>query len=1169
MRLHLTITRKGLFLVSVPLLYLVALLALVQEARRADLAAAERILAARSAAARLEAVDSRVSSAVAAVRAYLFAGNAEFMPPYQEARAALPEDLRQLRLTLGDQSEQSERLARIEHAVAQEVAWLERQRERVASGRRVEAAALMRSETPLQRERELRSAIRDLRDQEQAVIARREGAMRVAWERSGGLLILGVALGVASVIGLGYLFIHSITGRLSILTRNAQRLAEGQELARPVHGSDEIARLDQVFHEMAGDLAEANRRQRALVENSLDVICTVDAEGKFVQVSPASQRIWGYRPDELVGRPYLEFVHPEDRARSDQEAAAVMAGRSTTNFENRYVHRDGSLVNVMWTAHWSEPERLFFCVARDVTEQHIVLAALRESEERNRTLLASLPQRILFKDEDGRFVAVNSHFAADLGLKPEDLVGKTDFDLFPAELAEKYRADDRRIMETGEPETLEETNVVQGRPRTVEVSKAPVLGNDGEVLGVLGVFTDISERKRAQEALAEALRRAEEVSRLKSEFVASMSHEIRTPLNGVIGMTGLLLDTELTAEQREFAETVRSSAETLLTIINDILDFSKIEAGKLSIEPVPFDLVQAVEEVAEMVAARAQEKGLDLILRYAPDCPRYLVGDVGRIRQVLTNLVSNAIKFTPQGHVLVEVECVEQRGSEAALRLSVTDTGIGIPPEKLEHIWGKFTQADASTTRQYGGTGLGLAISRQLAALMGGDVGASSRPGTGSHFWFTLRLPVDQTAPQPPAPAVNLEGLRVLIVDDNAVNRRVLHEYISSWGMRNGSYAAADAALAALRAAQAAGDPFDVAILDHQMPGTDGEMLGRAIKEDPLLCDTVLVMLTSMGQRGDAQRMTAAGFAAYLIKPIRQSHLMDSLASAVGARLRHEPRPARGVPFVAAAPVVPAGSRARVLVAEDNVVNQKVARRMLEKLGCRVDVAGNGREAVEMLELLPYDLVFMDCQMPEVDGYRATAILREREQERGAPRIPVVAMTANTMQGDRDRCLAAGMDDYVAKPVRVEDLTAVLDRWSASAPPAGAAAPPGGGVDADAAGVIDEGALARLRELSSGGEPDLFQELLATFLMDADRYQASLREAVAGGDPARLRRAAHAFKGSASNFGATRLTALCQQLEDLGDAGRVEAAVPLVAAVQAEFERAKAVLQAARREHEA
>jgi two-component system, sensor histidine kinase and response regulator len=806
------------------------------------------------------------------------------------------------------------------------------------------------------------------------------------------------------------------------------------------------------------DVTERKRAEEQLhklsraVEQTDEVIFTTDVEGVFTYVNPAFERLYGYTRSETMGAtPRILKAGITTIEEYRQFWETIKAGKSVALVGINKT-RDGLLINVDSRVNPLTDEHGnivgFLAVQTDVT-------ARMQAEQQNVLLahaLRGISETISITDLDGRITFTNQAFLDAYGFTLPELLGRS-IDIVRSHrnsaglLAEIHRHT-RKGGWSGELIACRSN----GSDFPVHLSTSIVRNEAGLPVAIAGVGMDLTERKKAQEKLsrynnellaakaqaeeqaqqleiqATELRKAREEavesSRLKSEFVATMSHEIRTPMNGVIGMTGLLLDTSLTEEQHEFASIIRTSADTLLSIINDILDFSKIEAGKTYLEYIDFDLQQIIEETVDLLAHNAQTKGLEISSLVDSVVPGTLCGDPSRLRQVLTNLVGNAVKFTEKGEVAVHVTLRENHADHVVLRFSVADTGIGISQETRRYLFQPFTQADGSTTRKHGGTGLGLAISKRLAEMMGGEIDVESVPGRGSTFWFTavfkksahqiLRLPSDH----------ELRGLRVLVADDNATNRKVLDHLTHAWGMEASGVASGNEALAQLRTAAREARPFPVALLDLEMPEMDGEELAKRISTDPHLRETRLILLTSRGRHA-LHRLKEAGIAASLSKPVRKSELYNTIVNVLHtpdavSQARSDTTARIANSTVEDLPL----HQLRVLVVEDNPINMKVAKRMLERFGCRVDAANDGREAVEAVARAPYDVIFMDCQMPEMDGYEATELIRKNEGNRR--HSLVIAMTANALKGDRERCIAAGMDDYVSKPVTQEGLLAVI-----------------------------------------------------------------------------------------------------------------------------------------------
>ncbi len=775
--------------------------------------------------------------------------------------------------------------------------------------------------------------------------------------------------------------------------------------------------------ETALALKRSQTDYQAILEALPDPLVRLNRDGLHLSYHPGDPQAHFPTKEQVEGRTIYETM-PQEIA--DQASATIRKALETgrTQTFQYELERDGHrLFREARVVPLSQDEVL--SVVRDFTPQKLLeerLQAAREEAEaeRNllRTLIDNLPDYVFVKDAQSRFITTNKAHLATLGAASlEEVVGKTDFDFFPKELAERYYADEQEVIRTGEPllNRIEESTDAQGAPQWLLTTKVPLRDKSGKVVGLVGMSRDITALREAEQKLQEAKEKAEAAARAKSEFLANMSHEIRTPMNAVIGMTSLLLDTDLSPEQRDFVETIRSSGDALLSLLNDILDFSKIESGKLELELQPFDLFECIDETMDMFAFQAAEKGIELAYITDESTPRRIIGSVTRLRQVLVNLVGNAIKFTEAGEVVLSVES-QREGDRYRLHFAVKDTGIGIPQDRMDRLFKSFSQVDASITRKFGGTGLGLAISKRLVELMGGEMWVESQEGVGSTFHFTILVQALPAKKRVDRVYASLKGKRVLIVDDNQTNRQILEHQTRRWGMDPHVVASGQEALQRL-----AQEQYDLAILDVQMPEMDGiELASRIRKQLPE--KPPLIMLTSLDQSDVLQEMRQKGVAAVLTKPVKRDQLFDTLTKVVEQQSTPSD-PAVSTPtFRHMADELPL----RILLAEDNLVNQKVAVRMLERLGYRVDVVANGLEAVDAFTRRDYDVVFMDVQMPEMDGLEATRWIRRKLPPERQPYV--IAMTANAMEGDRDLCLNAGMDDYVSKPVRVDELVQALQR---------------------------------------------------------------------------------------------------------------------------------------------
>ncbi len=943
--------------------------------------------------------------------------------------------------------------------------------------------------------------------------------------------ILGFALGLAGsrqdkLLKLMRELEQHVQDRTAALSQANERLQQDMQA---------IQKLETVFE-------RGKKEWEAIVDSVTDLILVVNPSGEVVRCNQAFASLLGKEFPEIIGKPLQNLFL------TSLETGSAIELEFLQHTGEMPLPQFGRYFDVFTkTIQLAEGVTRTLYVFHDITLRKQAEAEILREKTFLEALVLNSPVSIVVLDEDENIVTCNPAFENLFGYSSAETLGQNlDTLVTTPETLQQAQAYTQQAKNTPVHTTgLRRSR--DGRLVHVEIFGVPVVTENNKN-GTLVIYHDITE-------LDQARKEAEAANQAKSEFLANMSHEIRTPMNGVIGMLELALDTELTNVQRDYLNISLQSAETLLGLINDILDFSKIEANKLELENIAFDLRSMVEDVAYLMAKRADDKGLELICLINPDAKNKLKGDPARLRQILVNLIGNAIKFTQQGEIAIRADAELEDDASMTLRFSVQDTGIGIPKERLGAVFERFTQADGSTTRKYGGTGLGLTISKQLVEAMGGQIGVDSQPGVGSTFWFTVQLakqaPDEMLVEASPTPALDIKKIRILGIDDNATNRLILTKMIEGAGGQIETASSGPDGLELLQFARMAGKPFDILLLDMQMPDMDGEQVARSIFENPELRSTRIIILTSMGQRGDAARLQTLGCAGYLLKPVKQQMLFDTLRSVLAHKEVEMPR-------LVTKHIISEQKRQglRILLAEDNPINQKLAVILLQKAGFSVDAVETGKEAIEKVQTQTYNAVLMDVQMPEMDGFEATQIIRAWEgQER---HIPIIAMTAHALAGDRERCLQAGMDDYVTKPLSPQALFDVLDQWLqadvASLAKAVIATPPFP-APADETDVLElpmdiDAALPRFYN-----DMDFFREMCGDLVAHLPDRLSQMEAALQSNDGNTLYRLAHNLKGVSANFNAGPLTSLAAQLEALGKVEDISPAAKLLEKIKVESER--------------
>lgn len=884
------------------------------------------------------------------------------------------------------------------------------------------------------------------------------------------------------------------------------------------------------------ELRVSEQRYRYLVEHSQGLICTHDLAGTLRSLNSAAAVSLGFRPDELVGRSLCDLLSPGVRNLFDTYLERIKRN-GKDNGTMKIMTSDGE--QRIWLYRnivYKEKGKAAYVIghALDVTELRRAEEDLRRSEEMFRSLSAFSPIGIFQTDRDGQAIYVNDRWRELSGLTLEQTqddgwlqaVHPEDRETLATQWHDAARRGDEFSAEFRFMTPLRETRWIYARVK-------PILSGEGNVLGFVGADEDITERKVLELELQHARDAALESAKIKSEFLANTSHEIRTPLNAIFGTTGLLLDSKLTSEQRELCEIVRTSADALLAVINDVLDFSRIEAGKLPFAVMDFDLFLIIESAIDLFTEQAQAKGLDLFSLVNGDVPTQLRGDPGRFRQILINLLSNAIKFTDKGEVTLRVTKEVENDRDVVLRLSVSDTGIGIPRDAQDRIFNAFSQVESSPSRRYGGTGLGLAISRQLVKLMRGRIGVKSELGRGSTFWFNVPFEM-RTRVQGTDARAQLEGLRVLLLGDNAVSLKILQQQLASWGVHTGKAETVSKAEAILRREIEAGKPYDVGIIDVRSLAMDEPEIALALRSNAAIRPPPLIMMTPLGFRRDPGRLRNAGIEVCLTKPVKQSQLLSSLVRLSANRAIAAPPIDEYYAVRSSQAAIKRNTR--VLVVEDNATNRRVVLHQLQKLGYSADAVANGLEALKALDDLPYDIVLMDCLMPEMDGYEATKQIRLGHGKGKDAKI--IAMTAGAFESDRQRCFSAGMNDYLTKPIREEDLAAALTRWSKVTPEIRETA--AAADERDTQFHNGESVSETIQKLWAVSDPGLYQDFITGVIDDVTAGLRDLEEGLSQGDAKWLSTRAHTLKSVCGIIGAKEMMDLCEYIEGQARTGSVD-----------------------------